>query len=764
MLNHMSHMEEKENELFQEIFLRKLSGKIHAAPNVNEILTGFRSEILKLNKCELVTIYLTDRKRKSLYSKVKRCEQTLKEICVSLDKKSIAGFVAVTGRVLNIQDVSNKKELLLVDPDLRFDSSWDKKSGFRTKNMLSVPVRFKNQIIGVIQLINKCGSKTFSGNDERLLTEISETIAIAVSNLKKNTRKLPTKFDSLVSDGVISETELEDALISARERKTDPEDLLIETYNVSRSSIGKSLSVFYQTPFIDLTKATFNPINLIKGTGIQYFHSSCWFPLKKKSGKVMVVIDDPHDSSRVQDINLKYGLGKVSLCVSVKSDILNFIQSYSLSVHKNSNTAPDESSHDSLDYKEENYGIYAEREKDHSDNSITILCHKIIEDAIRMEVSDVHIEPYGREKEAEIRFRVDGICREVLVIPQDLVRGLVSKFKIMSNLDISERRIPQDGKFRFPYIKGEEIEMRVVTIPTSGNNEDMVIRLLPSGDPAPLEELMPQVTYDRFSKVIRKPYGLILVVGPTGSGKTTTLHSAMRSINTPGKKIWTAEDPIEITQHRLRQVQILPKVGLTFESAMRAFLRADPDVIMVGEMRDKETMGTGIEASLTGHLVLSTLHTNSAPETILRLSEMGLDPYYFADALLGILAQRLVRTLCSNCKECYHPDHEEYRHLADTFGEGFNRIAGSGYGDEITLFRPTGCEKCDHTGYRGRMGLYELLVANDDIRNLIIKRELVGKIRDQGIKDGMMTLQQDGIRNVLLGHTDFIQVASVCER
>src|SRR5687767_7020659 len=332
----------------------------------------------------------------------------------------------------------------------------------------------------------------------------------------------------------------------------------------------------------------------------------------------------------------------------------------------------------------------------------------------------------------------------------------------MAKLDISEKRKPQDGKIRFKYSKGT-IELRVATIPTANSNEDVVMRILAASKPLPIEKMgFSDRNLANFKTLLQKPYGIALVVGPTGSGKTTTLHSALGFINTEDMKIWTAEDPVEITQRGLRQVQVQPKIDFTFASAMRSFLRADPDVIMVGEMRDHETAAIGIEASLTGHLVFSTLHTNSAPETITRLLDMDIDPFNFADALLGILAQRLVRTLCKDCKEGYHPDQTEFAELMQEYGIEYWDKLGLKYSNDFSLYRPKGCGKCGNTGYKGRMGIHELLVATDEIKRKIQKRSPIEELRKQAMLDGMTTLLQDGIQKVIKGVTDFKQVRAVC--
>jgi len=392
------------------------------------------------------------------------------------------------------------------------------------------------------------------------------------------------------------------------------------------------------------------------------------------------------------------------------------------------------------------------------------LVNKIILDANNRRASDIHVEPNVGKKNVEVRYRVDGDCALYQTLPYSYRAAVVSRIKIMSNLDITVRRLPQDGKIKFKKSGGEEMELRVATIPTAGGVEDVVMRILAkAGDTLPLTSMgMLERNFRELRNILDKPYGMILVVGPTGSGKTTTLHAALHEINTPDRKIWTAEDPVEITQYGLRQVQVQSKIGFDFAAAMRSFLRADPDVIMVGEMRDFETAKTGVEASLTGHLVFSTLHTNSAPETIVRLLDMGIDPLNFADALLGILAQRLVRTLCKKCKEAYHPDRSEYDEIVQSYGEEPFLKLNIPYDDKFMLYQPKGCDVCDKTGYKGRMGIHELLIASDAIKRMIQKHETVEAMREIAMGEGMTTLLQDGIQKSIQGVTDFKQVRRVC--
>ncbi|MBS1237883.1 MAG: hypothetical protein H6R37_1127, partial [Deltaproteobacteria bacterium] len=450
-------------------------------------------------------------------------------------------------------------------------------------------------------------------------------------------------------------------------------------------------------------------------------------------------------------------------CVALKEDIFRMIDLF-FDVKRSTLLEDAGSIEDILGQLEpsEEEGAEEAEKVSEEDSAIVQLVNKMIIDAYSRNASDIHIEPRHGKNHAHIRIRIDGACQLYQTVPFTYKRAIVSRIKIMSDLDIAERRLPQDGKIKFRKYAPLDIELRVATIPTAGGNEDVVMRLLAAGEPLPLEKMaMSERNYKVFTEMIQKPYGIVLCVGPTGSGKTTTLHAALHYINKPETKIWTAEDPVEITQEGLRQVQVQPKIGFDFATAMRAFLRADPDVIMVGEMRDHETVSTGIEASLTGHLVFSTLHTNSAPETITRLLDMGMDPFNFADALLGVLAQRLVRTLCKDCKEAYHPSREEFDVLARSYAGDFDAL-GFKYDSDLVLYKPKGCPKCMNSGYRGRTGIHEIIVGTDDLKSLIQGRAKMEEIRQQAIKDGMTTLMQDGIRKTLVGMTDLMQVRKVC--
>jgi len=408
-----------------------------------------------------------------------------------------------------------------------------------------------------------------------------------------------------------------------------------------------------------------------------------------------------------------------------------------------------------------------------SDNALVRMINSIISEAIARRASDIHIETADAPRQVRVRLRIDGELVPLVDLPPKLRFAVVARLKIMADLDIAEHRKPQDGKIDFARFGGPHIELRVVTVPTSRGLEDVVLRLLSGLRPMPLDDIgLSPANLRSLREVATRPYGLILICGPTGCGKTTTLHSVLRDLNTDGRKIWTAEDPIEITQDGLRQVQMNPRIGWTFANAMRTFLRADPDVIMIGEMRDEETARIAIEASLTGHLVLSTLHTNSAPESITRLLEIGLDPFNFSDSLLAILAQRLVRRLCTHCREPRLATDDELDDLAGQYlgastAHGAARRAAVVAGwrtrhaaedGRLVLYRSRGCDHCDGHGYHGRLGIHELMLADDAVRNHIRHRESASVLQADALASGMTTLRQDGIDKVLAGLTDLPEV------
>jgi len=741
--------------------------RIHSAKSLDSIFLELQGDIVALLGAERMTLYAVDPDRKEMYSRFLDI-RTVNDIRLPVNEHSIAGFVAATGKVVNIVDAYEKAELARVSPTLSFDGSWDKKTGFRTRQILAMPITHDGRTIGVIQLLNKKKGPRFTKEDEAGAGRIAKTLGIAFNNQNQLQQSRPkTKFDYLLGQQRVTQQELNSAIAESRRRQVDVESLLVEQYKVPKAELGTSLSQYYGCPFVEFDEKIVPPPDLMRHLKLEYLKRNFWLPLRREDNAIVVLIDNPQDLQRVDSVSQALKNRKIKWAVGLRKDILSYLNI----------GGPEPSSKEAIgsilgELKAEEATVESDMlgggevsggEVDENDSAVIRLANQVIMDAYKARASDIHIEPYGMQKDTVVRFRVDGSCSEYQKIPGAFRRAIVTRIKIMAQLDIAERRKPQDGKIRFKTAEGREIELRVATIPTANANEDVVMRILTASEPMPLDKLgMTERNLTEIQKLAAKPYGLILCVGPTGSGKTTTLHSILGSINKPERKIWTAEDPVEITQYGLRQVQVNPKIGFTFAQAMRSFLRADPDVIMVGEMRDEETASTGIEASLTGHLVLSTLHTNSSVETVIRLLDMGLDPFNFADALLGVLAQRLVKRLCPECRTEYHPDRAEFDELVEGYGgaDAFAKL-GFRYDAAFVLYKSKGCASCNRTGYRGRAAIHELLIATDEMKRLIQTKARVAEMLTLARAEGMTTLVQDGVLKSIQGLTDFRQVKAV---
>ncbi|HJW92722.1 MAG TPA: GspE/PulE family protein [Thermoanaerobaculia bacterium] len=756
-----------ERELEYRKKLTSITNKINSAESIPHILMSLAPQILELLDAERLTIYAVDTKNQELYS-LQKIGDVPKEIRVPKSFASIAGFTALARKTLNIKDAYEATELARFHANLRFDQRWDKQSGFRTRAVLAVPILFEKYLLGVIQLINKRHGTAFSEHDEDGAEEIARILGIAFYNQHKVTRQTkPSKFGALVDKGIISEKDLEQAVSNARVNNTNVEKVLIEECNVPKEELGRSLAAFYGATFFSYDGTQTIPADLRERVPSDMWKKYTCAPVERKPGLLVIAVDDPQDLTRLDGIRAMSLSPRYDFQVGLKHEIMQYIlNSYGEKEKEPATEGADLARIiDSLGEGEkvelDDEPKPDEPEIDETDSGIVRLVNQLIIEAFNRGASDIHVEPDGAKSPCLIRLRIDGDCSKFMEIPGPHRNAVVQRLKIMAKLDISERRKPQDGKIRFKYSRGA-IELRVATIPTANQNEDVVMRILAASKPLPLEKMgFSERNLTAFKTLLQKPYGICLVVGPTGSGKTTTLHSALGFINTEDMKIWTAEDPVEITQKGLRQVQVQPKIDFTFAAAMRAFLRADPDVIMVGEMRDHETAAIGIEASLTGHLVFSTLHTNSAPETITRLLDMDIDPFNFADALLGIMAQRLIRVLCPKCKEGYNPTAEEYEEIIEAYGYDWWGGTGITYSPSLTLYRPKGCSACNDSGYKGRMGVHELLVGTDELKRAIQHKSPIDELRRLALNQGMRTLLQDAIEKAFKGVTDIKQARAI---
>ncbi len=743
--------------------LYEIAKVIHEAESFVKVLPYVEKEILSLMNAERITVYQRGRHDREIVSKYKTGKD-IKEIRVALSTTSIAGFVALSQQALRIDNVYDKASLAKLHPQLRFDHSFDQRSGLRTRSMVVVPIKFKGTLLGVLQIINRLDGRSFSDQELKIAHELAQVIG---QKFQYDFQATQGPFDYLLHCKLLTKDQLEELEEKSEADKVSVQSLLMTELSLSPEEIGESLERYYQVPFMKYDADVIPPPELMKNLNKMYLKSHLWIPVEYQDERATILIDNPNDFNRIMEVQQVLSARSYDFRVGIPEDILRYLGEGSTQIQDMPGLNNDLSSIiGKLEGEElqDDDDIVADSGVSENEATVVQLVNRLIIDAVKLNASDIHVEPSKGKDAAIVRMRVDGQCREVLKVPSSHTRAVIARIKIMSRLDIAERRKPQDGKIAVK-LGGKGIELRVATLPTV-HGESAVLRVLAAGEKAlHFDDLnFNPRNGDEVRRLVEHPHGIFLVVGPTGSGKTTTLHALLGHINRPNVKIWTAEDPVEITQPGLQQVQVQPGIGFDFAAALRSFLRADPDIILIGEMRDRETSHIGVEASLTGHLVFSTLHTNSAPETITRLLGLELDPMDFADALLGVLAQRLLRTLCSDCKEPYTPSAEEIEQLRHMYREPQERfdelIKSMG---ELKLYRPRdgGCDKCTKTGYRGRTGIHELLVATPEMKDLIAKNSTIREIRGLAVQDGMATLMQDGIWKILQGQSDVFQLRKV---
>ncbi|MFC7461019.1 GspE/PulE family protein [Hydrogenophaga defluvii] len=621
-----------------------------------------------------------------------------------------------------------------------------------------------------------------------LANTVVETRGELLNALERQARIKPVPIgEALIGLGKITAAQLAVALKKQKDTKNVPlGQILVELGMVSTADLQTAFARKMGYPMVELKSFEYDvaalrmvPLSLALRLKVQ--------PLMLNKGLLVVAMPDPLQYKVLEEIEFTTQLKVMPVLCSgdeIAAKISRTYREVGLAEHLH-DSHPDTQSppepgdaqqHDVFQLASElvdSRDTEEERQIEQSDNTLVRLINSMILEAYQQGASDIHIEPYPGRQKLKIRFRIDGKMRPYLELPASYRSALIARIKIMCDLDISEKRKAQDGKINFAKFGGLKLELRVATIPTTQGLEDVVMRILASSRTMALADVgLTQRNLALFTDAIERPYGMVLCVGPTGSGKTTTLHSALHHLNKPERKIWTAEDPVEITQHGLRQIQVNPKIGWSFATSLRALLRADPDVIMVGEIRDQETAEIAVEASLTGHLVMSTLHTNTAAETITRLIDLGLDPFSFSDSILAVMAQRLVRRLCPHCVQRRDMSDEELEQLTVDFqsslaeGDGLRDTARlhqlwrDSYGHEGKLLsaHAPGCDKCGRTGFRGRLGIHELLVVSPQLRHMIQVRSRSEDLLQQALLEGMRTLRQDGIEKVLLGQTSLAEV------
>ncbi|MGA1055921.1 MAG: ATPase, T2SS/T4P/T4SS family [Pseudohongiellaceae bacterium] len=743
--------------------LSKIYKRLKFSKKLKSAMKEVEQELLDLLGVRLFTIYQSVDNGKEILASIKGGDpddDDSVQIRVPFSTTSLAGYVALSQKPLVIRNVKDSQELTDIHPRLQFDSSFSEAKGWKVKSQIVIPIK-DEILLGVMQLINFEGDRDFTKTDLKHAMMVSQMLA---KQFRSSLQSTQGPYDFLVQKGKISGVELEDVQNKVSLYGGSVSRVLMDEYNIEADLIGQSLELYYRVPYMKYDPELELPTDLLENIGESYLRSNLWLPVAGNKEEAVILIDDPSDYQRIMEIQGVVNARNYIFRVGLPEHIIQFLRGDGEGDYEEGFDDIFSSMDDGTGVEME--GSEVEEEEDEglaATSAIIQLVNRIITESDRLGASDIHIEPGKDNAPGSVRIRVDGLCREIIKIPQEHCGALIARIKVMSRLNIAEKRLPQDGKCKLK-VRGKKLELRVATVPTV-QGESAVLRILAAGSAMPLEKLnMTPTNHEKVIELSSHPHGLFLVVGPTGSGKTTTLHAVLGHINQPERKIWTAEDPVEITQPGLQQVQMIPKIDFTFATAMRAFLRADPDVILIGEMRDEETASIGVEASLTDHLVLSTLHTNSAPETITRLLDLGLDPVNFSDALLGVLAQRLMRTLCPKCKESYRPDQKELDHLIDTYGRDLveQDMPDYDFGNiELMRAHPDDCKDCGGTGYKGRTGIHELLVGTPTLQAMIYKKAELDDIRAQALKDGMRTMKQDGIYKIFGGYTDYAQLLRV---
>lgn len=553
----------------------------------------------------------------------------------------------------------------------------------------------------------------------------------------------------LVNQGLITSQQLKETLKSQKEgSKKRIGEILVERGAISREELYEILQYVYETEYVDLSNYVIDPevISLIPEKIALRFKL---IPLSKNDYELIIAMANPLDVYAIDFVRDYTKVKRIKSLLATEDDVLNAITSYY-----------ELGEYDDIIKKLGTEIIFKEEEEEEDlkkleaiskEAPIIQLVSMLIVQGVKDRASDIHIEP--NEKGLLIRFRVDGILHDIRTLPNTIKSAIISRIKILAKMDIAERRLPQDGRFQVKF-GTREVDLRVSTIPTV-LGEKVVLRLLDkSKGLIKLEQLgfIPEQLKE-FKSIIFKSYGIILLTGPTGSGKTTTLYAALNQVNSKDKNIITVEDPVEYKLARINQIQIKPKINLTFANTLRSILRQDPDIIMVGEIRDTETAQIAVQAALTGHLVFSTLHTNDAASALTRLIDMDIETFLISSSVIGVIAQRLVRVICEKCKEKYTPEKNVL--------SGLNIKDKSNDGGKVKLYRGTGCSFCKNTGYYGRTSIYELIVLDEEIRSLIISKASSNVIKNTAIKKGMKTLKDSGLKKVMQGITTIEEVIRV---
>jgi type IV pilus assembly protein PilB len=764
----------------------------HGLRNLPDVLEQLLAEARRLTRAEAGTLYTVDGDalrftvvqndpltRRLGEDEVRR---RLRAIPLPLTQKSLAGYVALTGRTVNVHDVDR----LSPDRPYVFNRDLDVRTGYRTRSVLALPIRDdERRVLGVIQLINALGPKGAPGpfNTDlvpfvrTLAAEAAEVIAeLRLQILQLTLPAVPAAGaapavvepdaqrpgpgpavgrrlgDLLVAERLISPEQLAQAVAEQKRTNQRLGSILVRFGFITEAHLTQVLSRQYGFETVSLEGLTIAP-EVIKLVPIDTAKRHSVIPVRREEHALTVAVADPTDLSVLDDIAFLTGLQVAPVLASttaIRHAIEQFYDPPLTALDVLSEMQGDAAELEVVDRREVVTASQSEELRTSADDPPVVrLVNTILLDALRRGASDIHLECYASS--FRVRFRVDGFLEQVMTPPKRLHPAVVSRIKIMADLDIAERRLPQDGRIKIRHA-GREVDLRVSILPTIFG-ESVDLRIL---DGAVVQPDLSRLGFDArgldaFLSAIRNPHGIVLITGPTGSGKTTTLYSAISTLNRHHLKILTIEDPVEYALEGVNQVHVNEEIGRTFAASLRSFLRHDPDVILVGEMRDLETAQIAVRASLTGHLVLSTLHTNDCASTIARLADMGVAPFLLSASLRLLMAQRLVRRVCPDCREPHEAD------LASLAQYGYT---GEATGTR-TLYRGRGCTACGFTGMRGRVGIFEVMPITPELADLVLHSAPAGEIRETARRQGMATLREAGLARVLEGLTTVEEVVRI---
>ncbi|MCP4113409.1 MAG: Flp pilus assembly complex ATPase component [Desulfobacteraceae bacterium] len=765
------------SDLEFKVRLQKIVEKIHSAKNLDEILINLIDDIAALFNSERITIFVLEAKTKQLVSRFKIGAE-IAEYRIPILPKSITGYVAHKQKLVNIANAYDETELGAIDPALKHDKIWDKKTGFTTKQVLALPIFFRKYLMGVLMLMNRKSNDAYSKPDEVAAKELAGIIGIGLNNQ----RRTANKFHHLLEKHLITPKELKSAMTEAMKESEPIESYLVSRLKIPKKDLGICLEKFYEVPFIEYDESTPIPVELLKYLKLPFMKKNIWVPLHSEGDKIIVALDNPQDFRKIGEIKSVFPKNQIEFRVALKEDILDYISLFTEDRKEASETNRTvkkqtdgrETDSDFEDMPEELMDGISDDEDDDEDedeveevdeqgSAIVKLVNKIIIDSFNKGATDIHFEPHTGKQKTVVRVRIEGRCSVYQKIPHTYRRAIVSRIKIMSDLNIVEHLRPQEGKIKFKKYEGMDIELRVTVIPIRGGLESVTLHFLETSKPVPVDQMeLSKYNYDNYTEAISKPYGAIIVSGPIGSGRAITLHSTIGHLNSDDNKIWTAEDPVEIVQKGLSQIEVKPETGLNFATAMRAILLADPDIVMIEEIKEKEIAYMVVDAALKGNLVFTSLYANSAAETITRMMEMGVDPYNFSNTLICVMTQKLAYTLCTKCKTPYIPSREEYDEIVREYGaEDFGKDVNIKYSKDLILHREKGCDICSHTGYKGQIAVHELIYVNEEMKLAIRRNATIEEVLELAVKDGMRTIKQDGIQKMFQGHTNMREVHRV---